>query len=118
MQHLFILLKTIEGGFPGGSVLKNLPASAGDRFDSWFGKNPQAEEQLGPGAATTDVCRPKSPTIEASTMSSLSTTREHPSSLKLEESLHSNQNPAKPKTKQGPPPNFNEISINIYCIGN
>ena len=27
-------------GFPGGSVVKNLPASSGDRFDSWMGKIP------------------------------------------------------------------------------
>ena len=74
-----MLLKTIEGHFLGGSVVKNLPASAGDRFDPWFGKIPQAEEQLGPGAATTDVCAPKSPTIEATTIRSLSiTTRAYP----------------------------------------
>ena len=29
------------GGFPGGSVVKNLPANAGDqRFDPWVGKIP------------------------------------------------------------------------------
>ena len=27
-------------GFPGGSVVKNLPANAGDRFDSWVRKIP------------------------------------------------------------------------------
>ena len=27
-------------GFPGGSVVKNLPANAGDTFDPWVGKIP------------------------------------------------------------------------------
>ena len=30
----------IKQGFPGGSVVKNLPASAGDRFEPWVGKTP------------------------------------------------------------------------------
>ena len=31
---------------PGGSVVKNLPANAGDEFDPWWGKIPHALEQL------------------------------------------------------------------------
>ena len=27
-------------GLPGGSVVKNLPANAGDKFDTWIGKFP------------------------------------------------------------------------------
>ena len=27
-------------GFPGGSVVKNLPAKAGDRLEPWVGKTP------------------------------------------------------------------------------
>ena len=34
------LLVNLSQGFPGGSVVKNLPASLGDRFDSWMGKIP------------------------------------------------------------------------------
>ena len=30
----------LSQGFPGGSVVKNLPASLGDRFNSWIGKIP------------------------------------------------------------------------------
>ena len=33
-------------GFPGGSVVKNLSASAGDEFNPWSGKTPHAEKQL------------------------------------------------------------------------
>ena len=43
----------VPGGFPGGSVVKNLPANAGDTFDPWSGKILQASEQLGPCATTT-----------------------------------------------------------------
>ena len=32
---IFLLLK----GFPGGSVVKNLPVNAGDRFDPWVRKS-------------------------------------------------------------------------------
>ena len=37
-------------GFPGGSVVKNLPASAGS--NPWSGKIPHVSEQLSPQAAT------------------------------------------------------------------
>ena len=37
------------GGFPGGAVVENLPANAGDTgSEPWSGKIPHAEEQLGP----------------------------------------------------------------------
>ena len=36
----FITYHPTKIGFPGGSVVKNLPASSGDRFDSWIGKIP------------------------------------------------------------------------------
>ena len=41
-------------GFPGGAVLKNLPANAGDRFEPWSGKIPHAVEQLSPCTTTTE----------------------------------------------------------------
>ena len=31
-------------GFPGGSVLKNPPANAGDGFNPWVGKSPLEKE--------------------------------------------------------------------------
>ena len=33
-------------GFPGGSVVENPPANAGDEFNPWSGKIPQAEGQI------------------------------------------------------------------------
>ena len=41
-------------GFPGGAVVKNLPANAGDGFKPWPGKIPNAAEQLSPCATTTE----------------------------------------------------------------
>ena len=36
-------------GFPGGAVVENLPANAGENgFKPWSGKIPHAAEQLGP----------------------------------------------------------------------
>ena len=35
-------------GFPSGSVIKNLPASAEDGFNPWAGKIPHAAEQHAP----------------------------------------------------------------------
>ena len=41
--------------FPGGAVVKNLPANAGDTgFEPWSGKIPHATEQLSPSATTTE----------------------------------------------------------------
>ena len=59
--------KNISWGFPGGSVVKNPPASAGDMLDPWSGRIPRAAEYLSlcatttepvlwsPGAATTEI---------------------------------------------------------------
>ena len=41
-----VVLKRMKWGFPGGPVVKNLPASTGERFDPWSGKIPHATEQL------------------------------------------------------------------------
>ena len=41
-------------GFPGGSVIKNPLANAGDRFDSWPGKIPLASGQLSLCVTTTE----------------------------------------------------------------
>ena len=40
--------------FPRGTVVKNLPANAGDTGSSWSGKIPHAAEQLSPCATTTE----------------------------------------------------------------
>ena len=42
-------------GFPGDSVIKNLPANAGDTVASWFGKTPHVAEELSPGSTTEPV---------------------------------------------------------------
>ena len=39
-------------GFPGGGVVKNLPANAGDRFNPWSEKIPHALKQLNVCATT------------------------------------------------------------------
>ena len=44
----------IVAGFPGGSMVKNPPADAEDRFDRWSGKVPRAKEQLSPFASSTE----------------------------------------------------------------
>ena len=44
------------GDFPGGAVVKNPPASAGNhRFEPWSGKIPHATEQLSLCATTTET---------------------------------------------------------------
>ena len=40
-------------GFPGGTVVENLPAKAGDTVQPWSGKIPRAAEQLSPCSTTT-----------------------------------------------------------------
>ena len=54
-------------GFPGGTVVKNPPANAGDRFEPWSGKIPHAAEQLSPCATTTEPAlqSPRATTTEA-----------------------------------------------------
>ena len=50
-----ILNKILAKGFPGGTVVKNLPANAEDTGVSpWSGKIPHAAEQLSPCATTTE----------------------------------------------------------------
>ena len=44
-------------GFPGGSVVKNPPASAGDGFLPWSGKISRAWKQLSPCATTAEPAR-------------------------------------------------------------
>ena len=55
-------------GFPGGTVVKNLPAkSGGHGFKTWSRKIPPAVEQLGPCATTTEpaLYSPRATTTEA-----------------------------------------------------
>ena len=54
---LYYSLKVLLLDFPGGSVVKNPPASAGDRFKPWSGKIPHATEQLSPQATTMEPVR-------------------------------------------------------------
>ena len=45
-------------GFPGGTVVENLPANVGGHgFGPWSGKIPHATEHLGPWATTTEPVR-------------------------------------------------------------
>lgn len=41
-------------GFPAGSVIKDLPADAGDMVRPWFGKTPHVAEELNPCTTTTE----------------------------------------------------------------
>ena len=54
LLNLKVSNKNKVGGFPGGTVVKNLPANAGDMGLTWFGKIPCATEQLSPSATTTE----------------------------------------------------------------
>ena len=47
--------KNKQEGFPGGTVVKNPPANAGDYgFEPWSGRIPHAAEQLSPCTPTTE----------------------------------------------------------------
>ena len=47
-------IRNLPQGFPGGAVVENLPASAGD---TGSGKIPHTAEQLGPWATITEPAR-------------------------------------------------------------
>ena len=52
---LYLRLINRRGGFPGGAVVKNPPANAGDTGSKpRSGKIPHAAEQLSPCATTTE----------------------------------------------------------------
>ena len=46
--------RTSFGGFPGGSGVKNPPASAGDVFDPWSRRTPGAQRQAGQWVISTE----------------------------------------------------------------
>ena len=47
--------KNTSRDFPGGAVVKNLPANAGAHgFEPWAAKTPHATEQLSPCATTAE----------------------------------------------------------------
>ena len=49
MHCMYLHLKLNSGGFPGGAVVENLPANAGDTGSSpGLGRSLHAAEQLGP----------------------------------------------------------------------
>ena len=51
---IIVLKKAYDWDFPGGAVVKNLPAQCrGHRFDPWSRKIPHAAEQLSPCTTTT-----------------------------------------------------------------
>ena len=56
--HSYILdwpwIRKQKQGFPGGSAVKDLPASAGDGFNPWSEKIPHALEQLSSCATTVE----------------------------------------------------------------
>ena len=59
---------TNKQGFPGGTVVKNLSANAGDMgIDPWRGKIPNSSEQLSLCATTAEVVlySPEATTTEA-----------------------------------------------------
>ena len=58
-QECLQLTFYLPWGFPGGSVVKNSPASQCRRhkFDPWSRKIPQAEEQLSPCSTTVEPVR-------------------------------------------------------------
>ena len=102
--------------FPGGTVVKNPPARAGDtrhRFNLWSGKIPHTSEQLSPCVTTTELACHNyrssrayslcSTTREATATRSLHTaTKSSPCSLQLEEACAQQRRPntAKKKGKQ------------------
>ena len=52
---IYVLKNRVYEGFPGGTVVKNPPASAGDTGSSpSLGRFPHAAEQLSPCTTTTD----------------------------------------------------------------
>jgi len=109
-QHFAIgfNLKSQALGFPGGSVVKNPPANAGDSFNPWSRKIPHAIEQISPCTTTTEpMCRNYRSRRALETM--LHNKRSHhsekpthcneeqPLLAQLEKSLRSNEDPARPK---------------------
>ena len=57
VQNMWFLFSAF--GFPGGSVVKNVPANAGNMGSVLvLGRSPQALEQLSPCAATTEAYTP------------------------------------------------------------
>ena len=63
-----MLFRSAELGFPGGTVVKDPPANAGEHgFEPWSGKIPHAAERLSPCATTTEpaLYSPRATTTEA-----------------------------------------------------
>ena len=54
MLHVTYISIKLEEGFPGGSVVKNLPAKAGDIDSIPGGKIPRATQQLSPRGITVE----------------------------------------------------------------
>ena len=80
-------------GFPGGSVVKNLPATAG-AFDPWSGKIPHAMEQLSLCATTIEPMPRDWQRSHYNEKSAQCDKELAPCSLQLEKRLHSNRDPA------------------------
>ena len=94
--------KMLKRDFPGGPVVKNLPANTGDvdLIPDPRTRIPHAIGQLGSHATTTEARAPLRPcftTREATTMRSPCTTTTRESN---KESLHSNKDPVQLKKKK------------------
>ena len=91
------------GDFPGGAVVKNPPASAGDTGSSpGLGRPPHLSEQLSPCATTTEGRRlgARAPQQEATAMRSpRTTTKSSPRSPQLEKALVQQRRPNAAKSK-------------------
>ena len=88
-------------GFPGGSVVRNLPGQCRKHgFDSWSRKISHAVEQLSPCTTTTDVAYPRtnlSATREVTAMRSNLRVTPRP---QQENSPCSKEDPAQPKIRK------------------
>ena len=66
-------------GFPGGTVVGNLPANAGRHgFEPWSGRIPCAAEQLSPCAITGEATAVRSPSTTDKSGPLLAAARESP----------------------------------------
>ena len=91
-------------GFPGGLMIKNLPAKVGDaEFNPWSGKIPHATGQLSPRAPTAEsvLYSPSSTTREGTTVrSQFTTAREWPPLSSAREQPAQQQRPSTAKKKK------------------
>ena len=81
MKYIVYSIKINYRDFPGGAVVKNPPASAGDTSSSPApGRSHIAAEQLSPCATTAEpaLCSPRATTTEARTLRACAPQQEKP----------------------------------------